>query len=156
VVRSLHLRGLSEAGTARMAALSEADKQLDRIARLLHDALQGGVSMSEIARVTGVSRQTLYELRGRYGNTADLRLAVLQAILTQHLASEADLVERVGRPETEVRSVLGELMKQGLVDDSPTADEDLGAYVVTMAGYRALQDWTLQDDPAAGRLWGDL
>jgi DNA-binding phage protein len=157
MVRSLHLRGLSEAGASRLAALEEADRQLDRIARLLHDALQGGVSMSEIARVTGVSRQTLYELRGRYGDTADLRLAVLQALLTQRLADEAGLARRVGRPEREVKGVLAELEKESFIETRPPLDDDdAGPYVVTLDGYRALQHWTLLDDPAGGKPWGDL
>jgi hypothetical protein len=38
-VRALHLSELEAAGAARARALAEADKQLDRVARLLPDAL---------------------------------------------------------------------------------------------------------------------
>jgi AcrR family transcriptional regulator len=151
-LRSMHLRGLSEAGTARASALAEAEKQLDRIARLLHDALQGGVTMSEIARVTGVSRQTLYELRGRYGDTLDLRLAVLQALLTQYPATIERLEEHLGRPTDEIKPLLSEFLEKGFADESPDPDVGL-AYAMTPAGLRLLQDWARADDPTADALW---
>ena len=68
-------------GAARELALLQAEQQLDRLARLLPNALAGGLSLAEISRVTGVSRPTLYELKARYDDSdADLRLAVLQAV----------------------------------------------------------------------------
>ena len=151
-IRSLHLRGLSEAGSARVVALEEADRQLDRIARLLHDAVDGGVSMSEISRVTGVSRQTLYELRGRYGDTSDLRLAVLQGVLTRYPADTHSLVEHLKRPEAEIQALVDELMDKGYVQE--TDDDEMGlAYAMTTQGLRALQVWASSDDPTASELW---
>ena len=55
VMRGLHLGALEEAGHARGAALEEADQQLQRIGRLLMDALDAGLTMAEIGRLTGVS-----------------------------------------------------------------------------------------------------
>src|SRR5690242_19169579 len=79
VVRSLYAGEFESARNRRQDALREADAQLDRIARLLPEALAAGWKISEIARLTDVSRPTLYELRGRYtGSPRDLRLAVLQ------------------------------------------------------------------------------
>jgi Homeodomain-like domain len=150
----LHARGLAEAGAARAIALEEADKQLDRIARLLHDALQGGVSMTEIARVTGISRQTLYELRGRYGDTADLRFAVLQSLATQGPSAAWRVAEHVGRPEAEVHALLAEFIDQGLAgwdlpDDVPFAGGDFECYL-TLQGLRALEEWSFTDELEAG------
>src|SRR5947208_54840 len=97
-VRGLHLAELDDAGRARADALSRADEQLDRIARLLPDALRAGLTLTEIARVTGVSRPTLYELRGRYGEAAsDVQLALLQSIATRGPLSVDDLFQHVGR-----------------------------------------------------------
>jgi hypothetical protein len=151
VIKSLHARGLAEAGAARAIALKEAERQLDRIARLLHDALQGGVSMTEIARVTGVSRQTLYELRGRYGDTADLRFAVLQSLATQGASTARHLAEDVRRPEVEVQPLLADLIDQGLADwllgdeDVRFAGGDFECYL-TMQGLRALEAWSFTDE----------
>jgi transcriptional regulator with XRE-family HTH domain len=147
IVRSLHLRGLSDAGAARAAALTEAEQQLDRIARLLHDALDGGVLMSEIARATGVSRQTLYELKGRYGNTQDLRLAVLQALATGYEVSAEQLADHLGRPVEEVSSVLADLRKEGLADwDFSVVFDGTPGQEITAAGLQALEGWTFEDE----------
>src|SRR3954451_16932134 len=84
LVRALHLTELENAGAARAAALAQADAELQRIAARLPDALDAGISLSEIARVTGISRPTLYELRGRQSDSPrDLTLALLQLIGTR-------------------------------------------------------------------------
>jgi DNA-binding phage protein len=152
-IRSLHVRGLAEAGAARAAALAEADKQLDRIARLLHDALEGGVAMTEIARVTGVSRQTLYELRGRYGDTADLRLAVLQAALTRYPANADDIAEYLRRPEGEIKPLLVELADEGLIEleyELHPGGSD-APYGISADGVRALEVWSMEGDAGQRR-----
>ena len=108
--------------------------------------------MAEIARATGVSRQTLYELRGRYGDTADLRLAVLQAMLTQWPVTLGDLVQHLRRPEAEIRPLVGELMDEELVEfdlDPSYAESGTYPYAVTSAGLRALESWSLLEERAA-------
>ena len=64
------LRGLGE---RRRAALSEAQAVVDRVEELLPDALRSGLSLSEIARLSGVSRTTLYALKER-GGASERRL----------------------------------------------------------------------------------
>jgi hypothetical protein len=94
-VRALHLSELEAAGAARARAIAEADKQLDRVARLLPDALSGGLSLSEIGRVARVSRQTLYELRARYSDSdGDLRLAVLQSVAWMQPTTADEVAEQ--------------------------------------------------------------
>jgi DNA-binding phage protein len=46
----------------RASALLEARQSLDRVADLIGPARSAGLSMIEIARFTGVSRQGLYDL----------------------------------------------------------------------------------------------
>jgi len=51
---------LRELGERRRAALAEADAALRRVEELLPGALAAGLSMSEIATLSAVSRPTLY------------------------------------------------------------------------------------------------
>src|SRR5436305_1392351 len=110
VVRGLHSSELEGAGAARSAALREADAQLDRIARLLPDALQSGLTLAEVARLTGVSRPTLYELRGRYGSIGDVRLAILQVLASRPRVATRDLATIVGREWRELRPVVDQFV----------------------------------------------
>jgi cell division protein ZapA (FtsZ GTPase activity inhibitor) len=115
---ALHLSELSLAGKAGALALHEADEQLDRIARLLPDALQGGISMTKIGRITNVSRPTLYELRGRYGGSVgDLRLAILQAITMSNAVTAEQLAERLGRPRKDIDLVVDEFLNGELLEN---------------------------------------
>jgi hypothetical protein len=112
-----HSGQLAHAGKARDLALHGAEEQLDRIARLLPDALGGGISLTEISRVTGVSRPTLYELRARYGGSVgDLRLAILQAAITANAVTPDQLVERLSRSITEIKPVVDDFLAGELLD----------------------------------------
>ncbi len=143
LVRSLHLSELQAAGAARAVALHEADVQLDRIAKLLPDALAGGISLTEVSRVSGVSRPTLYDLRGRYSDSPrGLRLAILQAIASRGNVTPDDLAESVGGLAGEREQVLRDLRSQDLIeldfDDEPY-------YALTRGGFDVLEHWTFED-----------
>jgi len=123
LVRALHLSELQAAGAARSAALAEADTQLDRIARLLKDALGSGISLAEVARVTNVSRPTLYELRARYSkDQRDLRLAVVQTIAGGGPIDRAGVAEHLEIPRAEVEAIVSKLMDDGMVDEDVNAE----------------------------------
>src|SRR5688572_18376446 len=80
LLQTLHRNELERAGAARRAAFSEAESQRALISRLLPGAVDAGLSLSEIARVTGVSRPTLYEaLKGANGSV-DHELITLTAL----------------------------------------------------------------------------
>ena len=144
MVRGLHLSELQAAGAARAVALHQADVELDRVARLLPDALQAGISLAEIARVAGVSRPTLYELRARYGGTVgDMRLAVLQALATHGALSPDEVAERVGGDDEERARVLADYVDK-YVEVWPDEDGN-AAYEITPNGLDLLEHWTFQD-----------
>jgi DNA-binding MarR family transcriptional regulator len=153
VVRALHTAELEQAGRFRAAALEEADRQLDRIARLLPDALSGGLNLTEVARITGVSRPTLYELRARYGDSAsDLNLAVLQSLATRGAQELGDLIGRIGRPAGEIRPVLDSFVKQGFIDedvDVDPPDEPRMMMWLTSKGEALLEHWEFEEMVAA-------
>jgi hypothetical protein len=159
LVRALHLSELVAASKARELALHEAENQFDRVARLLPDALNGGVSMTEIARVTGISRPTLYELRARYGGSVgDLRLAILQAIIANHAVTVTALSERLGRPSTDIGEVVEEFLKGELLHDEI---EEIGPgegqqrFYVTSKGLSILEHWEFEADEADDAKAGD-
>lgn len=56
---------LQALGRRRERALAEADGALAEIGQLLPLARQSGLKVAQIARVTGVSRPTLYALQRR-------------------------------------------------------------------------------------------
>ncbi len=62
-----YIAELRDLGERRRAALAEAQVVLDRVEELLPDALGAGLSLSEIARLSAVSRPTLYALKRRGG-----------------------------------------------------------------------------------------
>jgi DNA-binding phage protein len=117
IVRALHESELANAGAERADALRRAEYQLERIARLLPDALDAGLGMTEIAQLTGVSRPTLYELRARYGDSPrDLRLAVMQA-LTRHETSFPDALPRhLARSADEIHPIIDEFFERGWIE----------------------------------------
>ena len=171
IVRALHESELANAGAERADALRRADYQLDRVARLLPDALDAGLGMTEIAQLTGVSRPTLYELRARYSDSErDLRLAVLQALMHRETSFPDVLPDHLRRPAAEIRHVLDDFLKRGWIEwdvdggepREPPASGELPfvqaedmdyPYAVTMEGYEALERWRFEgDDPEGARV----
>jgi DNA-binding phage protein len=143
LVRAMHLTEIQAAGAARAAALHEADHQLDRVARALPAALSAGLTLAEIARSAGVSRQTLYELKGRYGSADDVELAVLQVLATRAPMTRDELATAVARDGAEVGRVVDELVDGRHVRwTGVEADEgEIDALQLTERGRQALRDW---------------
>jgi DNA-binding IclR family transcriptional regulator len=147
VVRALHVEQLEDAGAERHAALQAAEAHLERIARLLPAALAGGLSLAEIARITGVSRPTLYELRARYSDQPlDLSLGALQAIATNGPLTEPQLRERLRRPPKDVSRTVAEFQRRGFVEYDIDEDEEgkRPIYFLTEKGYELLAHWKLE------------
>ena len=154
-VRALHLSELEAAGAARARALAEADKQLDRVARLLPDALSGGLSLSEIGRVAGVSRQTLYELRARYSDSdGDLRLAILQSVAWMQSVTVDELAKHLGRRHDDIVRTVDQFMREGLIDIWPRETEDgyVAEYDLTADGSHALEQWVFHEEREPGEI----
>jgi hypothetical protein len=165
VLRALHENELADAGTRRAAALVLADEQLDRIARLVPDAVEAGLGITEIARLTGLSRPTLYELRARYSESPrDLRIAVLQALMRHETSFPDTLPPHLKRPDAEIRPVIDDFFARGWIKwdvdggepREPPApgglqfargdDGIVYPFAVTRAGYEALESWTFADE----------
>ena len=142
LARAVHVSELQAAGAARALALHEAEQQLDRVARLLPDALEAGLSLSEISRITGVSRPTLYELRGRYGGSErDLTLAVLQAVASRGPLTMGELADWLSRDEAEVGRVVRAHIESDRMDWDPESRPGSVAVEITSRGLDALEGW---------------
>ena len=148
LVRMMHLTEIQAAGAARAAALHEADAQLDRIARVLPLALASGLSVAELARSAGVSRQTLYELKGRYGSSDDIELAVMQVVITRGALTLDELADAVGRPVADVEPIVTGLVgaknARWSVREEPALGE-VDVLQLTENGRSLLQYWWGQD-----------
>lgn len=150
LVRAMYLAEFQAAGAARAVALDHADEQLDRIARALPNALNAGLSLTEIARSAAVSRQTLYELKARYDPSGDLYLAVLQSVATREPISISELAEWLRKPTGDITLVVDEFLDQGLMSLALVpGDEDGSDYLcLTDAGSSRLSEWWSQTDEA--------
>ncbi len=151
VMRGLHLGTLEEAGRLRAAALAEADTQLQRIGELLQPALDTGLNLAEISRLTGVSRPTLYELRAKYGDTAiDSNFTLLQTIALRGPLSAAELVERIGDWSSRQAD---EFVAQDLLELTieHSQDGDVAVYGLTYRGFDLLEHWKFDTNAADGQ-----
>jgi len=146
VVRGLHLEALEQAGQSRADALRVADEQLQHIGRLLPDALDAGLTIAEIGRITGVSRPTLYELRTKYGDTGvDFNFTLLQTVALRGPLPISEIKDRLGQSSDGLTKHLQPFVDQGLIDidveQSPEGDVALA--VLTARGLEQLEAWEL-------------
>jgi hypothetical protein len=58
-----YVEELGALGKRRRAALEDADAVLHRVRELLPEALDAGLTMTEVAELSAVSRQSLYAMR---------------------------------------------------------------------------------------------
>jgi len=146
--RSVFLGELTDLGRQRTEALQRAEDLADRIARVLPDALAAGIQLTEIGKVTGVSRPTLYTLRARYEvRPHGLHLAVIGA-LANGGRLDSDLAEAIGEPIDDVLRQLeedGEIQSR-VIDVEDSGDDGQGgswvtAYELTRQGVGVLEDW---------------
>jgi len=87
---------VEDIGAQRAAALKAAEAQLERVARLLPNALGAGLSLTEISRLTDVSRPTLYQLRARQtAAEGNVRLAILQTVANHGWTDRETLIESI-------------------------------------------------------------
>lgn len=145
VVRALYTSELRAIADARRDALASAEKELDKLARLLPDALAAGLTLSEVSRLSDVSRPTLYELKGRFGDeTADLHLGILQAIANRGYADRGEIEGNIYRSRERAHEIVDSLIADGLADTVMEDRDNTSVEVVflTDAGMRLLEQWT--------------
>lgn len=151
-VRALYLSELEDIGAQRAAALKAAEEQIDRVSRVLQSALDAGFSLSEIARLTEVSRPTLYQLRARQTAAADdIRLAIFQSIANHGVIYEGTLREHLATDPAKFRQALDVMVREGLLteDFNDDPDEPDMQFALTPAGLAELSNWSFDEDDIA-------
>jgi DNA-binding MarR family transcriptional regulator len=111
--------------------------------------------LSEIGRVAGVSRQTLYELRARCSDLdGDLRLAVLQSVAWMQPVTVDELAEHLGRDAGDISRTLSGLVSEDFVDvgSRRTEDRDEVEFDLAAAGASTLDNWVFIEDLEPGKI----
>jgi len=105
------------------------------------------LTLAEIGRIANVSRPTLYQLRGRYGSTADLRRALLDAVSERPVVAFDDLVNEIGRPRDELWAQLAGFVDTGSMEVEPIeGEEPQPGFVLTKKGAALLEHLQFEDD----------
>lgn len=156
MVLALHRSEIEAAGNARALALYQAEEHLDRIARRIPEALAAGLSVSEIARISGLSRPTIYELRGRYSaSDGDVEFAVVSAVARLQPVTTNDLHDAIGRGVEAIADVLSGLEQKRYVerDIEETDDGVRQIWNLTSNGFGYLEawEWQIETDEGDGR-----
>lgn len=152
-MRALHRSEIQAAGDARALALHQAEEQLDRIARRIPEALASGLSVTEIARISKLSRPTIYELRGRYSaSEGDLNFAVLSSVARLQPVTGGEISQAIGRDVKVVSGVLSHLESSGYVSWDVEEEEDrvVQHWTLTSHGFGYLEAWEWQSEAEEG------
>jgi transcriptional regulator with XRE-family HTH domain len=140
---TIHRTVLEHAGEARTAALEESATQLERIADLLPGALDAGMSLAEVARLTGVSRPTLYELQRKGDGAVDRRLQLLASLAEGGAQTKAELAEGLGMEAKALQALIDAERRAGTIDQQGDGERTL--FFHTEAIDEALADWATAD-----------
>jgi transcriptional regulator with XRE-family HTH domain len=157
ISRDAFRSALRDIGRKRERALESAKAELERLGNLVDLALESGLRLTEISELSGVSRPTLAELRGReHARPLDLELQLLLALGSLGAATEDQLLSHVGHSGPEVAIRLQTLQKQGLVAVAGMAGyggEMTTYYTLTTDGETTIPSRLAVASASPHRLW---
>ena len=145
-MRERYADEIERAGQGRRAALDQADTQLRVMKDLLPGAIDAGLPITEIARLSGVSRPTLYDLLKDSEAEPDLPAAVLAALVEAPRTSR-EIGEALGIDNGRASDLMAGLQESGwleAVDGGKALPER--AYIATKVGETALRDWEFPEE----------
>ena len=146
-MQALYRRALAEAGDTIRAAEDQLDAEVERIAVQVHGAISSGIGVSEIAELTGLSRQKIYDLRKRQQVIEeDLDMQILAQLGAAGALTAGQVCGQLGLDKDLVIKVIGELEARGLV--RPLMSRYEGGQVethfkITKDGAIAVERWML-------------
>lgn len=148
IVQSLSRQALEEAGERLAVAQQRADDELELIAQHIAGAIGVGISISEIARLTGLSRPKVYELRDRYRPAdSELEMRVLAQLAASGGLSSEQLADQLDVSLDRVRRAIGALEERSHVRLALTyydASDPTALYRIAPDAYPTLERWILR------------
>lgn len=147
LLAGLSREALEVAGDRIQAAQDQLDEEIDRVAIHVAGAVNAGIPMSEIAKLTGLSRQKLYELKKRGGGDRDdLPYRALAVLAGAGALDSGQLASNLEVDADEIEPVVRSLLTQGWV--RPLITQYQGGASMTLLklaepGEAALEDWLL-------------
>jgi DNA-binding MarR family transcriptional regulator len=124
LVLALHHSALEEAGERIAAAQGDLEETYANLGPLIAGALGARMQISQIAQLTGISRQKVYELRDRQlGQTEDLEMRTLAQLGASGALTAAQIASQLGLSADQVTAATATLEAGGLIR-------------VVMSGYR--------------------
>lgn len=116
LVLALHRQALAEAGEKIATAQAEVDDELARVGAQVAGAISAGMRITEIAELTGLSRQKIYELRERYrGNPEDVNMQVLAQLGASGALTSTQIAGQLNLDTHQAEAAVGALEAAGVV-----------------------------------------
>lgn len=147
LVLALHRQTLEEAGERIAAAQGQLDTEISRIGVQIAGAVGAGMRISEIAQLTGLSRQKLYELRDRHmGEIDELDMRTLAQLGASGALPIARVSDQLQVANAHVEVVVRELEEKEFVKPLMSSYEggrQETFFKLTPAGEEALERWML-------------
>ncbi len=145
VTGALIRQALESAGQRIREAQRDLDRELARIGRNVAGAQAAGISISDVAEMTGLSRQKIYELRDRHGaGMEELSYRILAQLAAGGAQSAEQLAGSLKQDPGPVQSAVGEMLAEGWLRPLVTQYEggaSSAVYKLDEAGEVAFEDF---------------
>lgn len=153
---SLHREALATAGERIAGAQGVLDFELARVATRIESALKAGMTVSEIAELTNLTRQKVYDLRNRSkGRTEDLEMRSLALLGACGALPVARLADQMGIVEDAVTAAVRDLLSEGLVKPLMSVYEggtQETIFKLTPTGEEQVERWLLHAEREPARI----
>ena len=155
-MQTLYRRMLAEIGDAIKAAQGQLDAEIGRIGVQIDGAIGAGIRVSEIAELTGLSRQKVYDLRDRQrGTQDDLDMRVLAQLGAAGALTAAQVTAHLKLDEKLITKTMGDLESRGFVKPLMSTYQSGRSethFKLTQAGAVAVERWMLEPEQEPTRV----
>jgi hypothetical protein len=155
-MQALYRQNLADAGESIKTAENQLDTQLKRVGTLIDGSIAAGIRVSEIAEITGLSRQKIYDLRDRQRpDEEDLNMRILARLGAAGALTVSQLSGELRVAEEPVAAEMTDLERQHLV--SPLMSSYEGGhsethFKISTKGAVAVERWMLEPGQEPARV----